>query len=118
MKTVLMRYQYTGEISRMINAKKTEDLLKYISSRLSGRDDCKKINYKVTISNTRITMEPLIYVYPNRYNRKETDKIDIVTFVLIYKMPHIMLDDFVTGRYEYQLSADGKNRRWRKLDEA
>ena len=102
----------------MINAKKTENFLKHISSRLSGRDDCKKLNYKVTITATNITMEPLIQVYPNRYRRKEGDKVDIISYVHIYKMPQVALGDLVPGRYEYQLSADKKNRRWRKLDEA
>lgn len=100
----------------MISAKQTEELLKHISSRLSGRDDCKKLNYKVVISEQGIHMEPIVYVYPNRYKRKETDKIDIISFIH-NQMSNVKLDELVFGRYEYQLSIDGKNRRWRKTGE-
>lgn len=100
----------------MINAKATEDLLNNISKRLSGREDCKKLNYRVTISDNGIYMEPLILVYRDRYHRKEQDKMSIITYVHDFKMSNIRLDEFVFGSYEYQLSADGKNRRWRRLD--
>lgn len=100
----------------MINAKQTENLLKHISSRLAGREDCKKVNYKVTIDASGIHMNPIIQVYPNRHRRKEADKMDVIQYVHQYKMPHIKINEFVFGQYEYQLSADGKNRRWRKLN--
>lgn len=97
-------------------AQQTEFLLKSIASRLSGRDDCKGVSYQVKIDTNGVAMYPLIYVYKNRYNRKETDKLDIVSFVHHYKMPNVLLSDFVFGTYEYQLSVDGKRRRWRKIN--
>lgn len=96
--------------------RQTEYLLKSISNRLSGRSDCRHVNYIVTIDHNGVRMNPLFYVYKNRYTRKETDKMDVVTFVHKYRMNNALLSDFVFGTYEYQLSADGKRRRWRKID--
>lgn len=98
-------------------SKQTEFLLKSISDRLSGREDCKKVNYIVKIDHNGVSMTPLIYVFKDRYNRKDSDKLDIVSFVHKYKMKGARLDGFVFGTYEYQLLPDGKRRRWRKLHE-
>lgn len=97
-------------------AKQTEFLLKSISDRLSGREDCKRMTYTVHIDHRGVTMEPLVYVYKNRYSRKETDKMDIVSFVHKYKMSGARLDGFVFGTYEYRLTLDGNRRKWRKID--
>lgn len=94
----------------------TEFLLRSISSRLSGRDDCRKTVYTVKIDHNGVQMSPLIYVYPSKYKRKETDRIDIVSFVHQYKMNKAMLSQFVFGTYVYDLSGDTKSRRWRKVD--
>ena len=96
------------------NGQQTEFLLKSIAERLSGREDCRKINYKVTINNNGVKMDPLVYVYKDRYSRKEIDLLDIVAYVHIKKMRGAKLSGFVFGTYEYQLSASGKKRRWRK----
>lgn len=93
----------------------TEFLLKSISSRLSGREDCKNVTYRVTIDHCGVKMEPLINVFPNRYNRKESDKLDVVSYIHIYKMHNALLSDFVFGTYEYQFSVDHKQRKWRKV---
>lgn len=98
------------------NGQQTEFLLKSIASRLSGRSDCRKVNYKVTINHTGITMEPFVYVFPNRYKRQEADKIEIVTFIHQTKMHNALMSNFIFGVYEYQLSIDGKRRRWRKVE--
>ena len=100
--------------NKMTNAKQTELLLKHISQRLSGRDDCKKITYEVIIDDNGVSMCPLFKVYRDRYHRKEQDKTDIISYVHNYRMPDVRLDEFVKGTYEYQLSNDGKYRRWRK----
>ena len=60
-------------------------------------------------------MFPLVLVWPNRYMRKEADKLDIVSWVHTFKMDKALLSEFVFGTYEYQLSAEGKQRRWRKV---
>lgn len=96
----------------------TEYLLKSISERLSGREDCKRTEYIVTINDNGVNMSPLIQVFPNRYKRKEGDKIDIVSFVHQYKMSNARLDGFVFGTYKYQLTPDRKQRKWRKINES
>lgn len=94
----------------------TEQLLKLIASRLSSREDCKGVNYQIVIDHNGVRMNPLIYVYPNRYKRKESDRLDIVSFVHQYKMCNIILSQFVFGTYEYSPSYDGSRRKWRKVD--
>ena len=96
-------------------SKQTELLLKSIADRLSGRDDCKKTCYKITIDHNGVKMFPYVEVFPNRYNRKESDKMDIVSWVHHYKMEGAKLSGFVFGTYEYQLSVDGKRRKWRRI---
>ena len=97
-------------------SKQTEFLLKTIASRLASREDCRQVAYRVTIDHNGVRMNPLIYVYPNRYKRTEQDKIDIVSFVHQYKMHNAKLSGFVFGTYEYQLSANEKRRRWVKIE--
>lgn len=97
-------------------AGQTEFLLKSIASRLSGREDCQKVRYRVYIDHNGVRMDPLIKVFPNRYRRKETDKIDIVSFIHQHRMKGALLSGFVFGTYEYQLSIDGKRRKWRKVN--
>lgn len=97
-------------------SKQTEFLLNSIANRLSGREDCRKVKYTVRINHNGVSMDPLIYVYKNRYHRSETDKMDIVSFVHQHKMNGALLSDFVFGTYEYQLSVGGKKRRWRKVE--
>ena len=96
--------------------KQTEYLLKCISTRLSGREDCRNVNYKVTIDYKGVRMEPLVYVYRNRYNRKDVDRLDIISFVHKYKLSSALLSGFVFGTYEYESTEDGKKRRWRKTN--
>lgn len=95
----------------------TEYLLKAIAERLSGREDAKKVVYQVRIDHYGVRMKPEFQVYPNRYMRKESDLIDVVSWVHTYKMNNVLLSDFVFGTYEYQLSAEGKQRRWRRIAE-
>ena len=93
--------------------KNTERFLQLISYRLSGRNDLRHVEYEVTISSKNaVTMHPLIYVYPNRYNRKESDKVDIVSYILTMM---VTARDFVPGKYIYKCSADNKKRKWIKL---
>lgn len=94
----------------------TEFLLKSIASRLSGRGDCQGINYTVIIDHNGVRMNPLIYVFPNRYKRQEADKIDIVSFIHQYKMKGTRLSEFVFGTYEYAVAYDGGRRKWRKVN--
>jgi len=94
--------------------KNTEDFLKLIAYRLSGRDDLKRTQYKIKIeANNQIIMEPLVYIFPNRYNRKEADRIDVVSYMLT-----MMVSDrgFVPGTYMYKCSSDNKRRKWIRVE--
>lgn len=95
--------------------KNTEDLLKCIAKRLSGRDDLRYCNYVVHITaDNSVTMNPLTYVYPNRYRRHQTDKLEVTEYVLSTFERGAR---FVEGTYKYQSSADNKKRRWMRTDE-
>jgi hypothetical protein len=61
-------------------------------------------------------MNPLIYVFPNRYRRQDVDKMDIVSYIHQYKMSNALLSQFVFGIYEYQPVYAGGKRKWRKVD--
>ena len=96
-------------------SKQTEFLLKSISSRLAGRDNCRNVTYRVIIDHNGVRMSPLVYVFPNRYKRRESDKKEIIQFIHENKMNGSMLSGFVFGTYEYRPSYDNKRRKWVKL---
>ena len=48
----------------------TKDLLHRISKKLSGRKDCKHVEYCVVISNGTINMSPYFRVFTNLHHRK------------------------------------------------
>ena len=100
----------------MTNGKQTEFLLKSISQRLASREDCKDTSYNVTINSTGIHMVPIVYVFPDRYHRKDSDKTDVVSFIKHTKLFDTGLDEFVFGSYEYSLIDNEKKRKWRKVD--
>ena len=94
-------------------SKCTQRLLKAVSDRLSGRDDCKGLTYLVDISiKNGVVMNPLIYVYPNKHRRAEADKIDIISFVHRYKLQDLSLDQLEFGTYEYRPIGQTQKRRW------
>lgn len=99
-------------MDEVINGKLTEYLLRSISDRLAGREDCKGITYTVTIDHLGVTMSPLVYVFPNRYKKQQSDKLDIVSWVHEYKMPNAQLSEFVFGTYQYRQDGESKKRRW------
>ena len=92
--------------------KLTEELLNYIAHRLSGRDDCRNVTYEVTIDHNGVSMSPQVFVYPNLYRKQHSDKLDVVTWAQLYKLPHAQLSDFVFGTYQYRREGESKKRRW------
>lgn len=93
--------------------KNTEKLLSSISTRLCGREDLKGCNYKIKInSKNKIAMDPLVFVYPNIHKRQQTDKTDVVSFIMDSQMSERGSRSFVAGEYVYQSSSSGKARRW------
>lgn len=105
----------------------TATLLKEIATHLSSREDCKKVNYSVQISNNLITFEPVRKVCPNRYRRCDRDKVDIITHVIKEHFPELVMSvkdnlvievdttKLVEGHYTYQSSIDHKRRRWIRI---
>lgn len=101
-------------------------LLKYISDHLSGRDDCKGIEYRVAITHDKVIIEPQREVFPSIHKRKQTDKLNVISHVMkshfseyfnyVDEMheTHVKSNAFVEGRYIYKLSADRKQRRWER----
>lgn len=94
--------------------KYTEDFLKLIAYRLAGREDLKHVEYEVTILESgHVIMNPLVRVFPDRYRRKESDKVDIISFILTFM---VCARDFVPGQYIYKNSTNGKRRKWIKKE--
>ena len=115
-----------------LNAKLTTKLLRHISGRLASRDDCRKTEYIVHIDlrgeTNIIYMDQDIYVYPSLQMRTEEFRRTIIEHVLkTYMHPNIyqgQLNDeskyvtipvFQIGTYKYQLSVDGKRRKWTRI---
>lgn len=96
----------------MDNATKcTEEFLRAISKHLSGRSCCRQMEYVVSIQSGKVTMEPKIDVYKNRYSRRETDKVNVIDHVL-YSHISCKAAELVPGTYKYMLSNSGKRRKW------
>ena len=94
----------------------TETLLNKITLRLAGREDLKGCNYRIKInSKNKISMEPLVYVYPSIHRRQQVDKTDVVTFIMDTFMSERGSRSFVPGEYLYASSASGKSRRWTRI---
>lgn len=111
----------------MNESKNTEKLLKTMSSRLSSRDDCKNIEYKVNIKTegkfTHISFHPVRYVYPSIHERKKSDIRIIEYHVIVNYFRDIQANVsdsgivtqsnvFVDGEYIYKSSVDGRRRKW------
>lgn len=88
----------------------TEILLLTISRRLAGREECRGVNYEVTISKGQITMVPEIEIFPNRYSKKESDKVSVLSYVMM--LMGSRTDELVHGTYIYKSSIDRKKRQW------
>lgn len=88
----------------------TLKLLRLISTHLSSRIECRKVEYRVTIADN-ITMCPLVEVYPDRRTRGKLKKTELLQHIQTYHTDISKLQ-LVEGTYIYQLSVTGKSRRW------
>lgn len=108
----------------------TLDLLKKLSTRLSGRNDCRFKEYKVTIQKerelSRISLNPIVDVFPDSHRRKQSDKISVLRWIFNddvisghayeeYGTIVIKNATYSPGLYVYKLSVDNKRRKWMKL---
>lgn len=92
----------------------TAEFLRKISTRLSSREDCRYTEFKVTISQDHISMDPLIYVFPDTHHRAEIDKMSILTYVIQALSQEGRRLSAGTYKYEYVDSYKRKRRRWVK----
>lgn len=129
----------------MTNSSRTQLLLRMVARRLSGREDCKQIQFQVGIgelipqdnpgrflipddvASNYIFFSPDTIVFRDMYHRKDRDKFRVVDLVLHKYFPELVngRDDkgnllvntskLVKGVYQYQLSVDGKRRRWIRI---
>lgn len=104
---------------------KTKEFLQLVALHLSGREDCRGVNYKVTLNEDKtVLFEPIVMVYPNKHQRKDSDKRIVTRHVLAEHMAYIfegsdsqgntLIDTnwIIPGTYEYQSTYDNKRRRW------
>lgn len=117
-------------MNELSDAQLTEFLLKATASRLSGREDCKGVTYKVEISDEvpqHIKFTPSTYVYPDQHRRKDSDRTPIIQHMLEFYLDElidisnspdgsivIVPKSLVPGTYEYVPSIDKKKRKWFK----
>ena len=93
----------------------TAEFLRKISTRLSSRQDCKGLEYEVTISKEHISMDPLIYVYPDTHHRAEIDKMSVLTYIIHTLSQEEQKLSSGTYRYEYIDSYKRKRRKWTRV---
>jgi len=127
-------------------ARLTQKFLKCISDHLSGRPECRKLEYRVAIGvqdpkmPSQVTFDelvnpdynvkdhiyfyPPIDVYPSTHNRKKSDLQSILHHAIFKHYAdelfdksvdgsiYVKTDKLVPGVYIYQLSMNGKRRRW------
>ena len=107
----------------------TKKVLKSISRHLSGREDCKDLEYSVHIFHDNKTgddvveVSPYISVFPNTFHRKETDKRGVAYHVIYTHFPEIYAqsstsvvqiksNSLVRGSYVYRRYKLTRRRKW------
>lgn len=96
----------------------TKVFLLKISSHLSTRRRYSKTEFLVTIQiedseNPVITMNPRIFICPDRYHKKRVDQVNVIDHILNNHVRSSI--SLVTGTYQYMLSSSKKYRRWVKI---
>lgn len=101
----------------------TEKFLKQISEHLSGRNDCRQVEFEVNIktyfssvfnSVQVVSIRPEVSVYPDRNHRRIQDKTSVIDHILLFHDDEYVLED---GKYIYRLSVDKKRRKWMKISD-
>lgn len=104
---------------------RTKKLLICISRHLSGRKDCRQVEYVVHIDEESfITCLPNVHVFPDRHDRSKFSRSTIISHCITHHFQELLkypefgvdTDKLVTGTYKYQLSANKKRRRWIRID--
>ena len=93
----------------------TDKFLHLISNHLSGRRDCRKVEYLVIVDPLYISMYPNIQVYNDVHNRADCNKVSVIDHIL-NKHASEFDSNIIEGKYLYKLSAESKYRKWVKID--
>lgn len=102
-------------MNKMTHSDNTKRYLLALSRRLSGRADCRRVEYIVRINDSSIHMNPNIMVRINR-SKKSTSPACWHVFLQMFGASNGMITSLLySGEYRYCLSADGKKRRWEKI---
>lgn len=110
-----LRYNMNNSAIEYLQGDDTAKFLQKISTRLSSREDCRYTEFKVTISQDHISMDPLIYVFPDTHHRADIDKMSILTYVIQTLSQETQKLSAGTYKYEYVDSYKRKRRRWAKI---
>ena len=102
----------------------TKQFLQLLSSHLSGRRGCSKLEYEFVVDSVgNYTFSVNIAVYPDVNHRASSYQQDPVSHILRYHMPEVvtesnMLDmsKLVAGRYKYVFNTKRSRRKWIKED--
>ena len=129
----------------MTDSVRTQQFLRHITRRLSGREDCKRVEFMIGIGyrfpgsdkvtsphifdDRYIFFHPVVDVYKDKHHRKDIDLNGIIDHVIYKYYPDLILgydllgnilvdtSKLVRGVYQYQLSVDGRRRRWVRRNE-
>lgn len=117
----------------------TLELLNSISRHLSGRKDCKGVEYRVRLCTedannpyskyqlSEVEFTPEVKVFPSTKCRAEYQKEPILYHILTRHYPHwfegmrpsgncaISSNTIIPGIYIYRVSANKKYRRWERI---
>ena len=121
---------------------RTQQFLRSIARRLSGRSDLKNANYVIGIGypadktrrkykmddeSERIYFSPDVYCFRDMHHRSDKDKFRVADLILHKQFPELVkgrdeygelvvdISKLNTGVYEYQSSFDVKRRRWVRI---
>ena len=112
--------------------RRTKQVLQMISRHLSSREDCRGIEYKISIRHDNksesdiIEISPYITVFPTTFQRKDADRRSVAYHVMFHHFPellqqssdtivHVIPGMLVQGVYVYEKYPLTSRRKWRKV---
>lgn len=106
----------------------TRRFLNLIAYHLSGRSECKGVEYHCIICDNYVSFKPYVEVFRSKHNRNYSDKISVDRHVLFEHMSELLQDTeglgtlvliknrcMVRGHYVYRCSVGRKRRRWERV---
>lgn len=106
----------------------TKRFLNLIALHLSGRSECKGVEYHCMICDNYVSFKPYVEVFRSKHNRTTADKVSVDRHVLFEHMNELLKDSeglgnvvlleskcMVRGHYVYRCSVGRKRRRWERV---